>query len=95
LVSHVRESEVLSHHDHDLVIGHTVSTAVTSAVSTQLGLDSSRVLDTHARFGNTVSASLPLSMSVAEMEGRLRRGMRVLLLMGSAGVSTSVCSFVY
>ena len=95
LVSHVREVNILSRYEHDIVIGHTVSTAVSSAVASQLEIDASRLFETHNRFGNTVSASLPLALSVAEMEGRLRRGMRVLLLMGSAGVSTAVCSFVY
>ena len=95
LVSHVREAQLLSTYEHDIVIGHTVSAAVSSAVASQLKIDRSKVFETHGRFGNTVSASLPLALSVAEMEGRLRRGMRVLLLMGSAGVSTAVCSFVY
>lgn len=95
LVSHVREANILSRYEHDIVIGHTVSIAVSSAVASQLGIDGSRIFETHNRFGNTVSASLPLALSVAEREGRLRRGMRVLLLMGSAGVSTAVCSFVY
>jgi 3-oxoacyl-[acyl-carrier-protein] synthase III len=95
LVSHVREAHILSRYEHDIVIGHTVSIAVSSAVASQLRIDGSRIFETHNRFGNTVSASLPLALSVAESEGRLRRGMRVLLLMGSAGVSTAVCSFVY
>jgi len=95
LVTHVRESRVLSDYEHDIVIGHTVSLAVSSAVARQLKIDGGRIFETHGRFGNTVSASLPLALSVAEAEGRLQRGMRVLLLMGSAGVSTSVCSFVY
>jgi len=95
LVAHVREANVLSRYEYDIVIGHTVSTAVSSAVASQLKIDRGRIFETHNRFGNTVSASLPLALSVAEMEGRLRRGMRVLLLMGSAGVSTAVCSFVY
>ena len=83
LVSHVREANVLSHYEHDIVIGHTVSIAVSSAVASQLEIDDSRIFETHNRFGNTVSPSLPLALSVAEMEGRLRRGMRVLLLMGT------------
>ena len=95
LVSHVREANILSRYDHDIVIGHAVSMAVSSAVASQLEIDGTRVFETHNRFGNTVSASLPLALSVAEREGRLQRGMRVLLLMGSAGVSTAVCSFVY
>jgi len=95
LVSHVREAKILTHYEYDIVIGHTVSMAVSSEVARQLKIEDSKIFETHGRFGNTVSASLPLALSVAEMEGRLRRGMRVLLLMGSAGVSTAVCSFIY
>ena len=95
LVSHVKQTNLLSSHRHDLVIGHAVSSTISSVVAKQLGITESVIFETHGRFGNTVSASLPLALSVAEMEGRLKRGMRVMLLMGSAGISTSVCSFEY
>ena len=35
----------------------------------------------HARFGNTVSASVPLAMSQAEREGRLSNGAKVGIAM--------------
>jgi 3-oxoacyl-[acyl-carrier-protein] synthase III len=95
LVSHVREASDLAGRIHDLVIGHAVSVSSTLKTVKMLGLDPSKVFETHSRFGNTVSASLPLALSVAESEGRLQRGMRVLLLMGSAGVTTAFASFEY
>ena len=95
LVSHFKETQAIASKVHDIFIGHAVSVASTSKVVKLLGLDPSRVFETHARFGNTVAASLPLALAVAEAEGRLVRGMRVLLLMGSAGVSTAVGSFRY
>jgi len=95
LVAHFRESQAIASKVHEIVIGHAVSGASTSKVVKLLNLDPSRVFETHSRFGNTVAASLPLAMAVAEAEGRLVRGMRVLLLMGSAGVSTAVGSFTY
>jgi len=95
LVNHFKETQAIASKVHDIFIGHAVSVASTSRVVKLLGLDPSRVFETHARFGNTVAASLPLALAVAEAEGRLVRGMRVLLLMGSAGVSTAVGSFTY
>ena len=95
LVSHVKETQSIANKVHDLFIGHAVSNVTTTKVIQLLKLDPSRVYETHSRFGNTVSASLPLAMAVAEAEGRLVRGSRVLLLMGSAGVSTAVGSFTY
>src|SRR6516162_10447735 len=47
LVSHVREANILSRYEHDIVIGHTVSMAVSSAVANQLNIDDGRVFETH------------------------------------------------
>jgi 3-oxoacyl-[acyl-carrier-protein] synthase III len=95
LVDHFKETQGIAERVHDIVIGHAVSVASTSKTVRLLGIDSDRVFETHSRFGNTVSASLPLALAVAEAEGRLQRGMRVLLLMGSAGVTTALASFEY
>ena len=95
LVEHFGEAQSLLNRVHDLVVGHAVSNTCTAKVASLLNIDLGRVFETHSRFGNTVSASMPLALAVAEGEGRLQRDMRVLLLMGSAGVSTAVGSFTY
>ncbi|MFZ0430285.1 MAG: 3-oxoacyl-[acyl-carrier-protein] synthase III C-terminal domain-containing protein [Acidobacteriota bacterium] len=95
LVAHFKETQSLASHAHDIIIGHAVSVASTMKAAKLMGLDPTRVFETHDRFGNTVSASLPLGLAVAEDEGFLERGMRVLLVMGSAGVTTALASFEY
>ena len=95
LVGHARECHPIATKVHDILIGHAVNVPTTRKVVELLKIDPDIVFETHPRFGNTVSASLPLALAVAEAEGRLERGMRVLLLMGSAGVSTAVGSFTY
>ena len=95
LVAHFHETQDIAGRLHDIVISHAVSVSSHSTAIRLMNLDPSRAFETHSRFGNTVSASLPLAMAVAEAEGRLERGMRVLLLMGSAGVSTALGSFTY
>jgi 3-oxoacyl-[acyl-carrier-protein] synthase III len=95
LVAHVNETQAIASRLHDIVVSHAVSVPSHSTVIKLLNLDPSRAFETHSRFGNTVSASLPLALAVAEAEGKLERGMSVLLLMGSAGVSTALGSFTY
>lgn len=95
LVSHFKETQEIAEKVHDIIIGHAVSVATTSRVIRILGLNPESVFETHNRFGNTVSASLPLALAVADEEGRLQRGNRVLLMMGSAGVTTALASFEY
>jgi len=77
----------------DLIVGHAVGVPTTETVLRRLELDPRKYLETFPVYGNTVSASLPLGLSVAQGEGRLRRGDRVLLLMGSAGVTTGFTTF--
>ena len=95
LVGHARGCRPLANRVHDILIGHAVNVPTTRKVVELLNIDQNIVFETHPRFGNTVSAALPLAMAVAEAEGKLVRGMRVLMLMGSAGVSTAVGSFTY
>ncbi|MDP6559135.1 MAG: 3-oxoacyl-[acyl-carrier-protein] synthase III C-terminal domain-containing protein [Candidatus Binatia bacterium] len=95
LAAHFSEVEAIASRVHDLVVTHAVSVPSHSMVLKLFNLDQKRAFETHSRFGNTVSASLPLALAVAEEEGRLQRGDRVMLVMGSAGVSTALGSFTY
>ena len=49
----------------------------------------------HPRYGNCVSASVPLGMSLAAQEGRLNRGDKTLIVVGSAGVTVGLASFTF
>jgi 3-oxoacyl-[acyl-carrier-protein] synthase III len=95
LGTHFNETPALRNRAYDLVIGHEVGLPMTRMVAKLLNIDPGIVFSTHSRFGNTVSASLPLNISIAEEEGLLKRGMQVLLAMGSAGVTSAFCAFRY
>jgi 3-oxoacyl-[acyl-carrier-protein] synthase III len=95
LVHHFRSLEIGWNRAYDIIIGHAVSVSSTSTVANLLSFDVAKVFETHAQFGNTVSCSLPLGLAVAEAVGKLKRDMDVLLVMGSAGVTTAFCSFNY
>ena len=81
--------------DHDIVFGHSASVPVSRSVREKLKLDGALHYELFPHYGNTVSAALPLAMSLAHREGRLRRGHRVLLIMGGAGITTALGTFVF
>jgi 3-oxoacyl-[acyl-carrier-protein] synthase III len=85
----------LTSRQYDIIFGHTVSVPVSQAVLRLLKLDPERFYEIFPTYGNVVSASLPLAMSLAQAEGRLERGDRVLLVMGGAGLTTAFSTFVY
>jgi len=65
--------------DIDLFVYHQANSRIIRAVGERLDLDPERVVDYMARFANTSSATLPMALTIAEQEGRLRPGDRVLL----------------
>ena len=79
---------------HDLGFGHNPSEPACALVARHLGFED-RYFPTHRAYGNTVSAALPLGMSVARAAGRLRRGDRVLLAVGSAGITVGFASLTF
>ena len=58
-----------------------------------MGLDVELGVYTHERFGNTVSASLPMALAEARDDGRLKDGSDALVAFASAGVSTVLMRF--
>jgi len=77
----------------DIVFGHAAGEKVEGLVRKQLGVPDACYFGTHARYGNTVSAAIPLAMSAAMQEGRFTRGDRALVVVGSAGISVGFCTF--
>jgi 3-oxoacyl-[acyl-carrier-protein] synthase-3 len=65
--------------DVDLFVYHQANSRIIGAVGQRLGLAHDRVVDYVERFANSSTATLPIALTVAEAEGRLKPGHRVLL----------------
>lgn len=79
---------------YDIAFGHEASERLSADITTKLGVRGI-YFPIHRRFGNTVSASVPLAMSIAQDEHRLNRGDRVLVIVGSAGISVGFATFTF
>lgn len=93
LEQHYWSDERLWKSKPDIIFGHSAGLAATKNVARKLKLDVSSHYEIFPQYGNTASASLPLAMSLAFQEQALQRGRRVLLIMGSAGITTGFCTF--
>lgn len=71
--------------DVDLLVAHQANQRILDAVVARVGLDASRAYSNIARYGNTSSASIPIALFEARLEGRLREGDRVVLTAFGAG----------
>ncbi len=65
--------------DIDLFVYHQANSRIIRAVGQRLDLPPDRVVDYVGRFANSSTATLPIALSVAEHEGRLLPGARILL----------------
>lgn len=71
----------------DLVIPHQASPLALAHMARRSGFDSERVFNHVADTGNLIAASLPVALSSARAEGRIRPGMKILMIGTSAGLS--------
>jgi 3-oxoacyl-[acyl-carrier-protein] synthase III len=71
----------------DLVVAHQANARIVRTVAQRLGLRDEQVVMNVERYGNTSAASIPIALFEAAEAGRLRAGMRVLLVAFGAGLS--------
>ena len=86
---------ILPAREHDLYFSHAASAKAGAFARRKLGVPKDRWYCTHSRYGNTVAASVPLGMSCAIDDGVLRRGDRILAIVGSAGISVGFLSLTF
>ena len=65
--------------DIDLFVYHQANGRILKAVAERLDLEPARVADYIGETGNTSAASIPLTLSLAREDGRLRSGHQVLV----------------
>jgi 3-oxoacyl-[acyl-carrier-protein] synthase-3 len=69
----------LSRSDVDWLVPHQANMRIIDAMGRKLGLPPERVVVTVDRHANTSAASVPLALSEARRDGRIRRGDLVLM----------------
>jgi 3-oxoacyl-[acyl-carrier-protein] synthase-3 len=73
--------------DIGLFVYHQANSRIIRAVGQRLGLPEDRVVDYVDRFANASTATLPIALSVAEAEGRLKTDDLVLLCAFGGGLT--------
>jgi 3-oxoacyl-[acyl-carrier-protein] synthase-3 len=71
--------------DIDVFIPHQANLRIINATAERLGLRPESVIVNIDRFGNTTAGTIPLAMSTAMEEGKLKKGRLVLLASVGAG----------
>ena len=67
-------------------VPHQANARLIREAGARLGIESSRILSIIEEFGNSSSATIPLALSLAWEQGRIRTGQRLLLTAAGAGL---------
>lgn len=77
--------------DVDWFIPHQANMRILEGVARRLGIDEAKVVTTVAEHANTSAASIPLALSVAVADGRIKRGDLLLLEAMGGGLTWGAC----
>ena len=75
----------------DLFVLHQANLRIIDAAAKKLGIPEERVYTNVQRYGNTSCATIPVCLSEARAEGRLKAGDLVLLVGFGAGLTWGAC----
>ena len=79
----------LQSNDIDLVIPHQASGTAVKAYSKFGGFPEHKVMNIIAEYGNCVSASIPLALSMAIEQNKIKRGDIIMMIGTGAGLSVA------
>lgn len=79
----------------DWIVPHQANQRIIEAVARASNLPLARFISTIEHYGNTSSASIPISLCEARRDGRLRPGDRVVLVAFGGGFTWSACALTW
>jgi 3-oxoacyl-[acyl-carrier-protein] synthase-3 len=85
LVEKILEGEGLALKDIALFVFHQANLRIIEAVASRLGIEATRLYNNIDRYGNTTAAALPIALSEAVGEKRIRHGDLVMLVSFGSG----------
>lgn len=85
VAAEIMERNNLTGQEVDWLVPHQANLRIIDATANRMGLDPSKVMINIDRYGNTTAASIPLCLSEWWLDGKLKKGHRVVLSSFGAG----------
>ena len=89
MIQNILQEHNLTPNDIDLVIPHQASGTAVKAYSKFGGFPEHKVMNIIAEYGNCVSASIPLALSMAIEQNKIKRGDIIMMIGTGAGLSVA------
>ena len=95
MIQQILKDNHLTIHDIDCIIPHQASDTAIKAYSKFGGFPEDKVMNIIGQYGNCVSASIPLALSIAIQNKKIKRGDLVLMIGTGAGLSVASTLFKF
>ncbi len=89
------EANCIGIHDIDLLVPHQANMRINELVARGIKFPAEKVVHTIQQYGNTTAASIPMAMCQAQTDGRLERGMKVMLVGFGSGFTWGAVYLTY
>jgi 3-oxoacyl-[acyl-carrier-protein] synthase-3 len=93
IIKDLMEKENLTEHDVDFFVCHQANERILKASARRLGFKIDKFIFNMEEYGNTSSASIPITLVDMEERGQLQKGMTVVSAAFGAGLTYSGCVF--
>jgi 3-oxoacyl-[acyl-carrier-protein] synthase-3 len=85
ICTRIMERNNVTADDIDLFVSHQANRRIIMSAAERLGLPAEKVIVNIEKYGNTTAGTIPLALTDAVAEGRLKRGNLVLIASVGAG----------
>jgi 3-oxoacyl-[acyl-carrier-protein] synthase III len=93
IIKDLMEKENLTEHDVDFFVCHQANERILKASAKRLGFKIDKFIFNMEEYGNTSSASIPITLVDMEERGQLKKGMTVVSAAFGGGLTYSGCVF--
>lgn len=93
MIEHFLNDREINAYSFDISFAHSASDHASDFVNKKCTQNTKALYKIHYKFGNTISASVPLAMATAIKEKKLKHNDRVMIGMASAGLTTGWTRF--
>ena len=88
IIRHLMEENSLKIDDVDMIVCHQANARIITAAARRLSFPISKFVLNIEEYGNTSSASIPITLAALEESGALKKGMRIIVAGFGAGLTS-------
>lgn len=85
VIKEAMDAHGMTSEDIDILVPHQANIRITEFVAKRMGIEMEKIISNIHRVGNTTAASIPIALSEAVEDGKIKRGQNIILAAFGSG----------